>query len=300
MYVSHNVEESPSCLTHLLELESGRIVKQSEFKNRVPRSVRRASSLPPLPVPADPGRNVESNDGSLVQVENVNVSLSGKRILAGINWSLRQGQNWAILGRNGSGKTTFLKLLAGELLPVWGGTIRRFGNNGIRTLWDIRRRISFVSGDLQASFQCPQTCLELAVSGFFGSVGLYDEPTSHQIDEARSWMDTFGLGGWANLDVRSLSYGRLRMMLIIRAMVTRPSVLLLDEPVAGLDSRAKVSVLAMIDKLATQGTSLVYVTHHEGELVSSVTHVALMGNGRLTFQGTREEFHDWEHLKSRS
>ncbi len=190
-----------------------------------------------------------------------------------------------MLGPNGSGKTTFLKLLA-ENSYLYGEARSKIRRQRASQLWDIRSRISFVSGDFQAWFQCRQTCLELVVSGFFGSVGLHDQPTRRQESEALAWLDAFDLADWADTDVQTISYGRLRMMLIIRAMVTLPAVLLLDEPVAGLDLAAKDSVLSMIQSLASNGTTLVYVTHHVPKLwIQSLTwhlwtKVGLRSKGR--------------------
>ncbi|HMK33597.1 MAG TPA: ATP-binding cassette domain-containing protein [Desulfomonilaceae bacterium] len=290
LYSSHNLDDCPPALNRFLKLESGRIVEQGGRHNT---ATRKASGQSPFVRfrPGETRATEQPHNGFLIRVENAAVSLNGATVIKEVDWTLRPGENWAVLGPNGSGKTTFLKLLAGELLPVWGGTVRRLGHRR-RTLWDIRQLVSFVSGDHQSSFQCGQTGLELVLSGFFGSIGLHEKPTPSQIAVARSWMNLFGLGESSDTDVRTLSYGRLRLLLIVRAMVTDPAVLLLDEPVVGLDTDAKAVVLHSIDKLAGRGTGIVYVTHHENELVNTLTHVALMHEGRFAFQGTRREFEE--------
>jgi len=125
----------------------------------------------------------------LIEIEKVDMVVGGSCILKRIDWTVKNGENWALLGPNGSGKTTLLKLIVGEERPVWGGVIRRFGKDDLQTIDEIRRRISLVTPDFQADHMLRQTALEMVLSGFYGSVGLpHESTTEEQILTAQSWF----------------------------------------------------------------------------------------------------------------
>ncbi len=201
---------------------------------------------------------------------------------------IKPGENWAILGRNGAGKTTLLRLISGDLAPAWGGSVSRFGTEGSHNLWEVRRKIGLVSADLQAWHGYRQTSLDTVVSGFFGSIGVHNLVAEQQTLAARQWLQDYDLEELADRDIQTLSYGQLRILLIIRAMVTNPTMLLLDEPLSGLDKRVGSQVLNMLDSLASNGTVLVYVTHRISELPPSITKVLILKKGTIDFCGDVE------------
>jgi len=131
----------------------------------------------------------------------------------------------------------------------------------------------------------------MVVSGFYGSVGLFDEPTQSQKVSARSWFQLLDVTWMENREVRTLSYGQIRMLLVMRAVVTRPRILLLDEPFSGLDEDARGKVLSIVEEFACADTSVIYVSHRYNELFSALTHVAVLEKGRMIFQDTRKQ---WE------
>ena len=287
---AHDAEDVPIAVTHALTLRSGRIVKQGRIaevsfmsgKSKIKAKFTFDGIL-------EPSRQVKRTE-PLLQIENADVYRDGKRILQQITWNMKPGQNWVVLGRNGSGKTTLLKLIVGDLRPLWGGTIERFVPDNLSTIWEIRQQISLVTPDQQAGHISRQTGLDMVVSGFYGSVGLHQEPTQEQIASARSWFQVLGVEPLENREVRTLSYGQVRMLLIIRAIVTAPKILLLDEPLSGLDAQATDGVLAIIEKLIETGASVIYVTHDDKELFPFFTHVAVLENGRMVFQGAKEQW----------
>jgi molybdate transport system ATP-binding protein len=291
LYAAHNAKEIPAGVTHVLILRSGTIVEQGGVSDTSIGAPARPKGKPKV----EPGEITEPRPQKtlrepLVQMKDVDVFQGGAKILEQINWTVETGQNWALLGKNGSGKTTLLKLIVGELRPVWGGKIRRFGRDGTQTLWEIRKRISLVTPDLQAMHVSGQTGLEMVVSGFYGSVGLFDEPTRSQMESARSWFGLLDLTWMENREVRTLSYGQVRMLLVMRAVVSRPRILLLDEPLSGLDEDASGKVVSIIEEFACADTSVIYVSHVKSELFSVLNHVAALENGRMIFQGTRNQW----------
>lgn len=286
LYATHMTDDLLPTVTNVLKLDLGRIADQGAKKESgldasepIVRPLHRVEKT----------TRVDEKQGNsqdfLICVKNTDVWLGGKRILSDLDWTIRRGENWAILGENGSGKTTLLKLLIGEINPRLGGSIHRFGDAGPKTVWEIRRRISLVSADLQAIHMDGQTGLETVLSGFFGSIGLHDTPTQSQLDTARDWMAFLGIESLESRDIRTLSYGQFRMLLIARAVVTGPDILLLDEPTAGLDVSATKKVLVLVEKLAARGTRIVYVTHRPELMLACMTNVAVMREGRLTVQG---------------
>lgn len=292
--VSHDVSEVPPVATKALLLHGGRIIENGGI-DEVSHRLGRVGKAKPKVI-SDPNHGAKKpqiHDESLIRIANVDVSVGRRRILNGINWAVKSGENWAVFGKNGSGKTTLLKLIAGDLRPVWGGTIRRFGSTNRDNLWKIRQLISFVSPDLQHGHVLNQSGLEMVISGFHGSTGLPEQPTESQIEAAQYWFRLLGIEQLQNREVSSLSYGQIRILLILRAVVTRPKMILLDEPMSGLDSIAKSNVRSIIESLAGAGASLIYVSHAHDELLDSITHVAVIEKGKMVFQGTKSE---WQGL----
>lgn len=208
-----------------------------------------------------------------------------------VSLSIPVGEIHGLLGPNGAGKTTLLRLLIGDLLPALGGEVRWFGQDQRPSVWELRQRISLVSADLHSWHHHPQTGLETVISGFTGSVGLNAPATPGQTAAARSWLERLELAHLVERDVTELSYGELRRLLIARAMVTRPALLLLDEPFAGLDPGSRQRVGALLDRLADSGVSLVVVTHHDEDLPEAVTNLLALDQGRVVFQGPRQAHH---------
>jgi len=304
LHATHVADDLVPAVTHVLKLDAGRIVdraglplgnKEARLFPSSKMEVRRdfLTPKPPMAEECDTLRDSKEERNQqefLIRIKDTDVYVGGRKILHDLDWTIRPGENWAVLGKNGSGKTTLLKLLIGEINPRLGGSIHRFGDDNPRTIWEIRCRISHVSADLQAIHMDGQTGLQTVLSGFFGSIGLHDTPTQRQVETAKDWMAFFGLDSLASRDIRTLSYGQFRMLLIARALVTDPDILLLDEPTAGLDTFAIQSTLSLIENLTLHGTYIVYVTHRPELMLRCITHVAVMHTGRLTFQGSRRQF----------
>ncbi len=280
---THVEEDLPQAVTHVVKLDNGRIVGQGARAEMIEASEQQPIKSDFLKTSKVSGT---SNTIPLIMIENADVFLKGKHALRGINWMIKSGENWGVFGHNGSGKTTLLRLIAGDLAPAWGGAISRFGKGSTHNLWEIRRRISLVSADLQAWHEYRQSGLEVVISGFFGSIGVHDPVSEAQEQTARQWLLNYDLTHLADRDVRTLSYGQLRILLIMRAMVTNPKMLLLDEPLSGLDKQARPQVLNLLDSLASNGTALVYVTHRINELPSSITKALVLKDGRISFSST--------------
>lgn len=226
----------------------------------------------------------ETGGQPLLELEGASLTLAGRDVLTDITWALRPGENWVVLGLNGAGKSSFLKLLSADLHPT-SGRACRFGLPEPASLWDVRARLGYAAWDVQAEYPRETTARQALLSGFFGSMGLYDAPTQAQQKAVEGLLARLGLADLADHPVGSLSQGQARKVMIGRALVHDPMVLLLDEPLGGLDPAARGDVLALLDDLAVQGRQLVAVTHNPQEIPWSTTHALVLENGRIKAGG---------------
>ncbi|MBI5252577.1 MAG: ATP-binding cassette domain-containing protein [Desulfomonile tiedjei] len=292
---AHDVEQVPSVVTRVLVLSSGRVTGQGSIEE-VSSEIRNASKLKPKRI-LDLNHNPEKQPAHgepIVQIENADVCRGRKRVLKQISWTVRAGENWAVLGRNGSGKSSLLKLIAGDLRPVWGGTVRRFGQGNPKSLWEIRRLIGFVTPDLQYMHVFNQSGLEMVLSGFYGSTGLPEKPTHELAAAAQYWFGLLGIPELQGREVRTLSHGQIRILMILRAVISDPKILLLDEPMSGLDAAARSDLLSVIENLIGMGKTMIYVSHRQLEVLPSITHVAVLEKGQMVFQGPKSEWQERE------
>jgi molybdate transport system ATP-binding protein len=281
IYTTHRVEEFVPVITHELRLSKGGVVYQGRSKQRVPRRVDE-------PARGEGGGKVQTNPRPLIRIEATNVYVQRRRVLRNIEWEMREGENWAIFGANGSGKSTLLKLICGDLHAASGGRVQRFGFTDRNTLWDIRKRIGFISPALQANYREQLTGAAVVASGFFGSVGLRHRLTKKQEKRIKALLKAFQSQSLGKTPLLRMSYGEFRKMLLLRALVHSPAVVVCDEPFDGLDAAARKSFSAALDRVAGNGTRLVTVTHHIGELPQCITHGLMLENGRIVCQGKLE------------
>lgn len=221
---------------------------------------------------------------SLLELRHASLVLAGREALRDVTWCLRPGENWVVLGRNGAGKSSFLKLLSADLHPTSGQAFR-FGLPEPASLWDVRARLGYAAWDVQAEYPRETTVRQALLSGFFGSMGLYDVPTGEQGHAVDGLIARLGLSDLAERPVGSLSQGQARKVMIGRALVHDPQVLLLDEPLGGLDQASRGDVLALLDDLAAQGRQLVVVTHNPWEIPWATTHALALEDGRVAASG---------------
>ena len=276
---AHRGEDLPACVAEGIFLEDGRIAARGHARELLPRAADTAPAQdaprrPPGPAPA-----------FLAKVEAADVVRGGRTVLRGLDWTIAPGQAWAVLGDNGAGKSTLLSLLTAELWPQPGGRVSWFGRTGPRDVWEVRRDLGLVSPDLQAGYAYDVPALDLVLSGFSWSMGRYDAPSPQQTAAARRALARIGLDGLEERPIRSLSYGQLRRLLVARALVHEPRLLLLDEAAAGLDAPAREEFLRTLDRLFSAGVGLVCVSHRPGDLPGCLTHALALESGRAAYCG---------------
>jgi len=293
--VVHRPEERLAAATHMLTLDDGRIAAAgpiTDLADDFLRSVT-ASSLPnkcPEPLsPPEMGRDpLTSGDEPLIDMRDTTVRYGETVVLDRLSWTVRKGEHWAITGPNGAGKSTLLKLITGDCLQVYANRIRLFGESrGVgQTLGEIRHRLGVVSHDLASSYQKRMSALEVVCSGFFDSVGLYRRCDDGQRAVAAGWLERLGVSSLSQTPFDQLSQGQRQMILIARAMVKPPQLLILDEPCSGLDPENREKVLERVDGIGAGGrTGLLFVTHHETEIPACMTHRLALDGGRVVACG---------------
>ena len=228
-----------------------------------------------------------------VELGNVSVVRGGKHILDSVDLRIARGENVAIIGPNGSGKTTLVKLIRGEVLPYYDeedpATFRLFGLERWN-VFELRSRMGIVSMDLQDRFREETTVREFILSGFFSSLDVFrcSTVTEPMASAAESAARTLGIEGLLDSPIGVISLGEMRRALIARALVTEPEMLVLDEPMTGLDISMKGRFRAMFDILMENGVSIVMVTHDLTDIPVGIDRIVMVGNGRIVADGPKE------------
>ena len=202
----------------------------------------------------------------LVRLSKVDLYVGYRQVLRDVNWQLRRGEHWSVFGANGAGKSSFLKLLYGDLSPALGGTIRRRGIPRGAPIFAWKKRVGYVSPELQTQYSSGSSVLELVASGRHASIGLAQPMSAADATVARRWLKFFELRKVAGRRPRELSYGQLRRALIARAMAAAPDILLLDEPLTGLDPRQRALMKRLLERLMKAQVTLVAAVHHAEDL----------------------------------
>lgn len=237
-----------------------------------------------------------------IQLSDVSWIRNQKLILSDINWTVKKGEHWAIIGLNGSGKTSILNLITGYTWPT-KGTVEVLGHRfGKVDLREVRKQIGWVSASMADRITTDkplERALDVVISGKYASVGLW-ENDAHDEDIAYQLLVEMNSEHLADKPLQVLSQGEKQRVLIARAMMSKLDLLILDEPCTGLDVRARETLLQAIDRLAHGQTShvptLLYVTHHSEEILPCFTHVLLLKNGRISASGPKHEVMTSEHL----
>jgi iron complex transport system ATP-binding protein len=227
--------------------------------------------------------------GDILKVSGLRVERGSTEILRGIDWSVRRGEHWVILGPNGCGKTSLLKSIAGYLSPS-SGEITLLGRTYGEADWrELRLKIGIVMSALQASIPPAEPALETVVSGRYAQLDLWAHPTRAEKTEARKLLRFVGGTRLARREWIYLSQGERQRILIARALMARPKLLILDEPCAGLDPVAREEFLVFVERLARRrsGPALVLVTHHAEEIMPAFTHALLLREGRVHRSGIK-------------
>ncbi|MCX8124862.1 MAG: ATP-binding cassette domain-containing protein [Spirochaetes bacterium] len=232
----------------------------------------------------------------LLRLQNVSLWRNSVTILNDINISVNYGEQWAILGPNGSGKSFLMNIIATLIFPSQGKVIIAGKELGTVNVWELRTHIGIVSDYLQYSYPPKTKVVEVVASGFYSSLGLYQELSPAIQRKAENILHTLGLLHYADTPFGKLSYGEQKKVLIGRALVYDPDILILDEPCNGLDIRSREEFLHTLSKLVQMHKTILYVTHHIDEIMPWVNRVLLLAQGQCVYAGDRQVLNNEELL----
>ena len=225
-------------------------------------------------LPVDPEKQPATHTVTL-RMEKVKVHYGSRTILQDIDWEIKNGEKWALFGPNGSGKSTLLSLVYADNPQSYANTLYLFDKKrgSGESIWDIKKRIGYVSPEMHLYYRQNVSTLKIVGSGFFDSIGLYQQCSEEQETLALAWMRLFGIDHLRDRMFQTLSSGEQRLVLLARAFVKDPDLIILDEPLHGLDVSHKKQAAAIIEQFCERpGKTLIYVTHYPHELPACVDH----------------------------
>ena len=279
------LDDIPSFVTHVIPVENRRVGEKMEreaylnaFRKRdeagreesnreLDQLERRLCELP--------DKAVSHADDEVVRLNGVTIRYGDRVLLDRIDWTVKRGEKWALRGANGSGKSTLLSLVCADNPQSYACDIRLFGRKrGTgESIWDIKKHIGYVSPEMHRAYMKNLPAVEIVASGLHDSIGLYVRPHAEQMAVCEWWMEEFGILSLRDVPFLQLSSGEQRLVLLARAFVKDPELLILDEPLHGLDTYNRRKVKRIIEAFSRcRDKTLVMVTHYEGELPSTVTH----------------------------
>lgn len=220
----------------------------------------------------------------VVRMRDVVISYGEKVILNHVNWQIKQGERWALLGHNGAGKSTLLSLINGDNPQAYANDIVLFDKKrgSGESIWDIKRKTGFISPELYQYFPAESNCLQAIESGYYDTVGLFRSSDKQKAERAMQWMQVLEIDQYARKLLKYIPAGAQRLCLLARAMIKNPTLLILDEPCQGLDEHQQQYFKNLIDKICAEtNVTLIYVTHYAHQIPNSVSQVLKLDGGKV-------------------
>lgn len=279
------IDELPDSITHVMVLQEGKCVYAGP-KNSLPPTIKESNTYSITDYTARlagiPAQR-EDDFACAVKMKNVTVRYGAKIILQDIHWEVKRGECWSIAGPNGSGKSTLLSLITADNPQAYANDIwlfdRKRGTG--ESIWDIKRKIGFVSPELHLFFDAGATCFEVVASGLFDTIGLFRQLSQAQQQQVHAWLELLDLKKWQTSFLNRLSLGQQRMTLLARALVKNPPLLILDEPCQGLDDGQTRNFRELVNQLCVHfRTTLLYVSHYEKDIPACVQHQLRLEAGK--------------------
>ncbi|GHT44086.1 molybdenum ABC transporter ATP-binding protein [Bacteroidia bacterium] len=282
IFVVADAMDLPSWVDKILPIKDRKILPErtlSEFladKSLLAELFPELAMAPPCHCGLDPQSSANENDdySSVFQLDNVQVRYGDHIILNNLNWQVNKGEKWALLGGNGSGKSTILSLVYADNPQAYANKITLFGHQrgSGESIWEIKRRIGYLNSDLHTCYLKDIPAVDVVTSGFFDAIGTYKKGNEAQCARAMEWLEVFRAEHLAHRSFVKMSFGEQRLVLLARAFVKDPPVLILDEPLHGLDAGKKKLAGQIIENFcARPHKTLIYVTHYREEIPPCVT-----------------------------
>lgn len=277
--VLSKVDDIPPFITHVVEVKDmvvGRKLTVGEYLTR--RESRPQHVLGKAlenEITTLPYKDNEYHADEIVLMDNVSIRYGSRTILKDLNWTVRCGERWALSGQNGAGKSTLLSLVCADNPQSYACDIALFGTpRGTgESIWDIKKHIGYVSPEMHRAYKHDIPAIRIVASGLKDSVGLYAKPDEREYDICRRWMHIFGIDSLADRTFLKLSSGEQRLVLLARAFVKDPELLILDEPFHGLDNMKRQMVTDIIEAFCRRrNKTMIMVSHYHDELPPCIDH----------------------------
>ncbi len=288
-------DEIPDFITHVVEVRDMHVLpkvsRESFYNNQYPITNNRYTinnNQYPITVKLPEGQNPEGEktvngywllvNGTplpVIEFKDVSIRYGSRTILKDLTWTVNQGERWALSGQNGSGKSTLLSLVCADNPQRYACDITLFGHKrgSGNSIWDIKKHIGYVSPEMHRSYRQDIPAIRIVASGLQDTIGLYAKPNEAEYDICRQWMDVFGIGHLADRTFLKMSSGEQRLVLLARAFVKDPDLLILDEPLHGLDNYNRRLVNDVIETFCQRpDKTLIFVTHYQEELPAVIDH----------------------------
>lgn len=272
----HGLLPVPEAVSGRIFIEHGRIV------DRPATVVPDMLQLPQTQV--DPLRS-----DTVFEARNCSVVMDGVAAVSGLNWTVRTGESWGVLGHNGGGKSTLLQLASAYRRAWPGGDVRWFGLDGSAGLGGIRRRMGILAPWLGERMEPGATCRDVILSGLCDGLGVFRNLDDGQIDAAEGLARDWGMAGWLSRPMSTLSYGQTRQVMLARAVVHNPELLVLDEPFSGLDRSWQDRMAELLTHWTSGGRTMILATHSPEFMGDLLSHGLILEQGRVAAQGTWAE-----------
>ena len=264
-------DEIPAFITHIVEVKEMKVM---------PKVAHRGQSLcnPVANAPySQQGQSpcATAAPEEVIKFNKVTIRYGTRTILKDLDWTVRKGEHWSLSGQNGSGKSTLLSLVCADNPQSYACDISLFGHKrgSGESIWDIKKQIGYVSPEMHRSYKQNIPAIQIVASGLKDTVGLYVKPNEAEQAQCRKWLKIFGIGHLADRNFREMSSGEQRLILVARAFVKGPSLLILDEPLHGLDDVNRRMVKNRVDEYCQDPEkTLIYVTHYQEELPQCIDH----------------------------
>ena len=282
-------DEIPAFITHVVEVRERCVLPKKISQGD--GSFDTSGDVSKEPSPCD------ITAPEIIRFNGVTIRYGERTILRDLNWTVRRGEHWALSGKNGSGKSTLLSLVCADNPQRYACDISLFGrkHGAGESIWDIKRRIGYVSPEMHRGYKQNIPALQIVASGLKDTVGLYVRPNEAEQEQCRKWLGQLGVGHLAERRFMEMSSGEQRLVLLARAFVKEPELLILDEPLHGLDDENRRMVKALVDRYCQDPMkTLVYVTHYQEELPRCIDHFISLQEGQQCGhgRGSRASFAD--------
>ena len=280
-------QELPNCITHVAVLENGQLVSAGKKSATQLQAAAVAPALPADIIQQLKAAGDSNHFTTAVKMVNVTIQYGERTILQDINWEVKKGECWSISGPNGAGKSTLLSLVTADNPQAYANQLYLFDQRrgSGESIWDIKRRIGFVSPELHLYFDRGTSCFDVIASGLFDTIGLFRQISAAQQEQVQNWIQLLQLQALQRRPLFQLSLGQQRMVLLARALVKNPPLLILDEPTQGLDEEQISYFKTLVNQLCeTFNTTLLYVSHYSKDLPECITNAAYLENGKMTIK----------------